>query len=72
MTETTRQLRRTAAWRKAAEERARTYRRETYELIVSAYEQGATPTELAEASGLARQTIYIVLMRAGVEVGTAA
>lgn len=52
--------------RVAAEGRVDELRRQTHELIVEGYGAGVPKLRLAQASGLTRQTIYSVLLRAGV------
>lgn len=62
----TRSLRALARKRAAAEQRAADLRAETDALIVTGNELGIPKRVLAREAGLTRQTIYSVLLRAGV------
>lgn len=51
--------------RQAAEYKVETLKVQTHELILAAFKAGVPKTQLAEVSGLTRQTVYTVLLRAG-------
>jgi len=66
-TQVLRELKRASRWRQAAEEKLAEQRVVQHDLVVAAYEAGVPKAQIAEAAGLTRPSIYLILAKAGVD-----